>query len=46
MKTIIDVKSNPVYLEEKIEGQFSLEGNVELVIIHSDGKEYQFKTTK
>lgn len=46
MKTIIDVKSNPVYLEGNEKGQFSLEGNIELIIVHSDGKEYQFKNEK
>lgn len=45
MKTIIDVKSNPVYLE-KGEKEFALEGNIELIIVHSDGKRYDFSKNR
>ena len=46
MKTIVDIKSNPVYLEGNVKGQFSLEGNIELIIVHSDGKKYDYSKEK
>lgn len=40
MKEIIAVKSNPVFFEDDTNKDFALNANLELVITHSDGKEY------
>lgn len=40
---MIAVKSNPFYTQVEDNGSFTLRGALELVIVHSDGKKYEFK---
>jgi hypothetical protein len=42
MKQIISVKSNAYYTQEEQQNEFALNPMLELVIIHTDGKEYKF----
>jgi hypothetical protein len=43
MKQIIAVNSNPFYTQVEEKGNFTLRATLELVIVHSDGKEYEIE---
>ena len=46
MKHILDVRSNPYFTQNEDQNEFKLEPSLELVIIHSDGKNYEIEKNK
>lgn len=43
MKELITVRSNPYFTQKEDSGAFSLQAHLELIIVFTDGKEYQLK---
>lgn len=41
MKQMVSVRSNAYYTQEECEKEFTLKAMLELVIIHTDGKNYK-----
>lgn len=40
MKEVLSVRSNPYYTQQDVNNEFALKAHIELVIIHTDGKNY------